>query len=76
MLIVCVMLMFLELVAKIANIELVKIKEDAKVMGQSLLSIISIGSSQLLDVALKSGRQANGQREKVLMCGTEGRGKL
>ena len=69
------MLMFLELVAKIANIELVKIKEDAKVMGQSLLSVISIGSSQLLDVALKSGRQANGQREKVLMCGTEGRGK-
>ena len=43
MLIVCVMLMFLELVAKIANIELVKIKEDAKVMGQSLLSIISMG---------------------------------
>ena len=42
MLIVCVMLMFLELVAKIANIELVKIKEDAQVMGQSLLSIISM----------------------------------
>ena len=39
--VVCVMLMFLE--AKMANIESVKIKEDAQVMRQSLLSNISMG---------------------------------